>query len=79
MELSQLVQDFAAGMVAADARSPQAFSRRDQTRRYQHGIGPFPEDEAVALTVREMQPLNPNTQRLRSVATQPPQRCAISP
>jgi hypothetical protein len=59
MELDQLVQDFAAGMASADARRPQAFSRRDPSRVYQHGIGPFAEDDAVALTVGEMQAMNP--------------------
>lgn len=55
MQLRQVVRDFAAGMEAADQRSPQAASQRDGTRLYQPGIGPFSEDAAVALTLAEMQ------------------------
>jgi hypothetical protein len=60
MELEELVCDFAAGMKAADARSPQASSKRDPRRSYQRGIGPFAEDDAVALTVLEMQAIKPD-------------------
>jgi hypothetical protein len=54
MDLGQIVQDFAAGMEAADHRRPQAASQRDATRFYQPGIGPFSEDAAVAMTLAEM-------------------------
>lgn len=60
MELGQIVRDFAAGMEAADRRSPQAASHRDGTRLYKPGIGPFGEDDAVALTLAEMRTSNGN-------------------
>jgi len=54
VDLQAFVDDFAAAMEAADALKPQAHSHRDFTRTYQHGIGPFSEDEAVALTVEQL-------------------------
>jgi hypothetical protein len=54
MELGKIVCDFAAGMQAADHRSPQAASHRDGSRLYRPGIGPFSEDAAVALTLAEI-------------------------
>jgi hypothetical protein len=55
MELADIVRDFAAGMEAVDHGQPQAASHRDSTRLYQPGIGPFGEDDAVAMTVSAMQ------------------------
>jgi hypothetical protein len=52
MELSHIVQQVAAGLRAADARSPQAASQRG-TRVYQPGIGPHAEDAAMRLTLTE--------------------------
>jgi hypothetical protein len=59
MELSELVDDFARGMCAADAKQPRAASRTDAQRLYYWGIGPFGEEEAVALTVAEMKAARP--------------------
>lgn len=55
MDLDRIVCDFAAAMEAADHQQPQANSHRDATRRYQPGIGPFAEDDAVAMTLAQMQ------------------------
>jgi hypothetical protein len=55
MDLVDVVRDFAAGMEAADHGRPQAASHRDSARLYQAGIGPFGEDDAVAMTLAEMQ------------------------
>jgi hypothetical protein len=55
MELVRIVRDFACAMEAVDQRRPQAVSRRTATRRYQPGIGPFAEDDAVSRTLAEMQ------------------------
>ena len=41
-------------MKAADNRQPQASSSSTAGRLYQPGIGPFPETEAIALTLAEM-------------------------
>ena len=46
-------------METVDRGRPQAVSHRDPTRKYQPGIGPFSEDQAVALTVGEMQVRRP--------------------
>lgn len=46
--------DFAAGMAAADALKPQAKSHRREGVVYRAGIGPFSEDEAVRLTLKQM-------------------------
>jgi len=54
MELDQIVHDFARAMEAADSRKPQAMSSRTPSRRYQPGIGPFAEDEAIKKTLTEM-------------------------
>lgn len=42
-------------MEIVDHRRPQAASHRDGTRLYQPGIGPFGEDDAVAMAVAQMQ------------------------
>ena len=55
MELGQIVRGFAAAMEAVDHRRPQSASQRDGTRLYKPGVGPFGEDDAVAMTVTEMQ------------------------
>jgi hypothetical protein len=41
VDLKAFVDEFAAGMEAADALRPQAHSHRDVTRTYRPGIGPF--------------------------------------
>lgn len=48
-------------MEIVDYRSPQAASHRDATRLYQPGIGPFGEDDAVAMTVAQMKAANTNS------------------
>ena len=48
---AQLVDDFAEGLVAADAKLPQASGR---TATYQPGIGPFSEAAAVKLIMAEL-------------------------
>jgi hypothetical protein len=63
MELPELVEDFAFGMCTADALGPQAASRRDAARRYQPGIGPFAEDDAVRLTLAQMKTKRPDAYR----------------
>jgi hypothetical protein len=61
MELAHIVRDFAAGMEAADQGHPQAASHRDSARLYQPGIGPFGEDDAVAMTLTQMQAAHGDT------------------
>lgn len=58
MELGQIVCDFAIAMECVDHGRPQATSRRTTARQYQPGIGPFAEDDAVAMTVTQMQATN---------------------
>jgi hypothetical protein len=58
VELGQIVRDFAMAMEAADHRQPQAKSHRDATRSYWPGIGPFAENDAVSLTLAQMQATN---------------------
>lgn len=55
MELVRIVRDFARAMETVDLRRPQAVSRRTAARQYQPGIGPFAEDDAVEMTLEEMQ------------------------
>jgi hypothetical protein len=55
MELARIVHDFAHAMETVDRRRPQATSRRIASRQYRPGIGPFAEDDAVAMSVAEMQ------------------------
>jgi hypothetical protein len=57
LSLMQLVDDFAAGLFAADAKHPVFTSRTG--REYRPGIGPHGEDRAVALILREMRAANP--------------------
>jgi hypothetical protein len=45
-------------MEVVDHRRPQAASHRDSTRLHQPGIGPFGEDDAVAMTVAQMYTAN---------------------
>jgi hypothetical protein len=54
MKLQKFVRDFAVAMEAVDRRRPQATSSRTATLRYRPGIGPFAEDDAIAMTVTEM-------------------------
>ena len=61
MKLEQIVCDFALAMEAVDHRRPQASSRRVATRQYRPGIGPFAEDEAVAMTAAQMRATNDAT------------------
>ncbi len=58
MELGQVVRDFASAMETVDHRGPQATSGRSATRPSQPGIGPFREDDAVAMTVAQMHEAN---------------------
>ena len=58
MDLGTFVQDFVAGMTAADALRPQHTSRTG--REYQPGIGPFNEDRAVDLTLARMRTKSPD-------------------
>jgi hypothetical protein len=68
MELQELVNDFASGLKAADALSPQASSYRGD-RLYRPGIGPHAEDTAVALTLTAMRTLQPDRyERVRPVS-----------
>src|SRR5262249_27076371 len=57
MELRELVEDFARGLSAADAKQPQASGR--EGRIYRPGIGPFGEEAAVRLTLDEMRIARP--------------------
>jgi hypothetical protein len=57
LQLETIIQDFAKGFLAADARRPQFVSRTG--RRYQPGIGPHGEDRAVRLILDEMQAAHP--------------------
>lgn len=58
MELEQIVHDFALAMETVDHRRPQVASRRTATRLYQPGIGPFAENDAVAMTIAQMKAVN---------------------
>jgi hypothetical protein len=73
VELDDFVSDFAAAMEAVDARGPQAHSHRDPSRSYRPGIGPFAEDEAVAMTVEEMRLVKPSLRTPRKASL--PERC----
>jgi hypothetical protein len=53
ISLADLVTDFAAGLTAADALSPQAVGFRSG-KLYQAGIGPHGENAAVMLIVQQM-------------------------
>jgi hypothetical protein len=55
VDLDQIVRDFALAMEVVDHRQPRARSHRDATRSYQPGIGPFAEDDAVSMTLKQMQ------------------------
>ena len=58
MLLDQIVGDIAAAMRRIDERRPCAANARTG-QRYQPGIGPFPESQAVALVARELEALRP--------------------
>lgn len=58
MDLGQIVRDFALAMEVVDHWQPQAKSHRDATRSYRPGIGPFAEDDAVSMTLEQMQAAN---------------------
>jgi hypothetical protein len=58
MVLTEIVTDFASGLKAADALRPQAVSQRSG-RQYQAGIGPHPENAAVALILSQMRLIRP--------------------
>jgi len=58
MELGQIVRDFASAMETVDHRRPQATSSGKVKRQYKPGIGPFGEDDAVAMTVAQMRAAN---------------------
>ncbi len=62
--LEEFVQDFAKAMQRIDNRRPTAKSRRSE-RVYKPGIGPFAEDDAVELTIRELELLFPHKYRPR--------------
>ena len=49
--LSQIVRDFAEGMVTADAMRPQAVNSRSKTK-FQAGIGPHTEVQTVLLVMK---------------------------
>lgn len=51
--IAELVRDFAAGMVAVDAKRPQAKSARSQAL-YQPGLGPHTEAQTVAMVMEEL-------------------------
>jgi hypothetical protein len=50
--LKTFIQGFSKGLVLADSKCPQKISRTG--RKYQHGVGPFTEDETVAKALEEM-------------------------
>jgi hypothetical protein len=58
VELVEIVKDFAQAMEIVDSRRPRAASSRTSKRLYQPGIGPFAEDQAIAMTLAEMQAAN---------------------
>ena len=53
LSLAQVVQDFADGMKAADAKRPVAQSARS-ARTYQPGLGPFSEADTIRLVMLEL-------------------------
>jgi hypothetical protein len=62
LSLQQFVDDFAAGLLAADAKRPTFTSRTG--REYRPGIGPHGEDRAAELVLREMRSANPARYRV---------------
>ena len=59
MELNELVDDIALAIKVIDQRQPQASNARSGAR-YQPGIGPHPETQAVALVVAELPRISPD-------------------
>jgi hypothetical protein len=59
MELADIVADFAAGMMEADARRPQAVNQRSGVP-YQVGLGPHTEANTVSLVFDEMEKDQPD-------------------
>lgn len=57
LEPARLAEQFAAALVAVDARSPVALNARTKVP-YQPGIGPHPESSAVRLMVEELTALD---------------------
>ena len=58
IDLQTLANDFADGIVAADAAAPIATSRRSR-RAFQPGIGPHSEPQALDLVLAQMEAADP--------------------
>ena len=58
MELSKFTADFAAGLYAADRRSPVAINQRSKAS-FKPGIGPHTESAATTLIMAELALANP--------------------
>lgn len=59
LQLSTLVEDFAAGLVSADAKRPVAHNQRTKAP-YQPGIGPHTEAQVLSLVASEMRAVHPD-------------------
>jgi len=53
VELSQVVADFAQGMISADAHAPQAVNVRSG-EPFQPGLGPHTENQTTELVIKEI-------------------------
>jgi hypothetical protein len=68
--LRDLVEDFAMGLVEADAQRPQHISRSG--RVYKEGIGPHNEDKTVELVLAELERAKPERYEEHAVGVQYP-------
>jgi hypothetical protein len=59
LDLTDLISDIATSIKLIDARHPQAANARTGLK-YQAGIGPHPETQAVELVVSELERLHPD-------------------
>jgi len=74
--LQTLVDDFARGLRAADARLPQAVDQRSG-KRFMPGIGPHTEAQTLELVLREMGDLEPSRYaHVETVAVTPNAVCS---
>src|SRR5262245_39374525 len=60
LSLPRIVDDFAAGMAAVDARRPQASSARTE-KLYQPGLGPHTEAQTVNMVLSELASSQPQS------------------
>src|SRR5579883_2693661 len=71
LTLGQIVDDFAAGIMAADAARPQAVNSRSK-EKFQAGIGPHTEVQTVRLVMKVLAESRPHDYERHSVAVRYP-------